>query len=125
MNPKDNFKELQKQWYKKLKDEGFQDIEASNAEMFPRPGRSHVSDDSPDKILAIMEYYSMARSFLIDHEFKSEKHKTIWEYHSEGMSVREISLVMKPLELPGTDKSTIHQTIKSLEKLMKARYLAP
>lgn len=85
---------LQKLWYRRLKEEGFADIEVMD---------SLGSMDSPMMVQtassigarfdsSVEEYYRLARLFLHDAEFESELERHCWQLHSEGIAYREISL---------------------------------
>ncbi len=118
-----NYNKLKKEWYKKLKDSGFNDIEKSTGQI----GRTkpNVTNRNSDQISAIQEYYAMARSFLIDHNFVSEFEKIVWEYHSEGLSLRKISETLEKNKISTLQRDAIHAIVKRLEKLMKSKYLIP
>ncbi len=128
MSRKPSLKSLQKTWYKKLKDSGFKDIEykAGIVEYTNglERGAPNLANMHPTQYQIIEHYYSMARSFLIDHEFSNEVEKTIWEYYSEGLSVRDISTTLNKSKIH-KPKSTVFDIVKRLEKIMKQRYLAP
>jgi hypothetical protein len=104
------FKKLQKQWYKKLKDEGFKDIEYfRNGEPGEwLRGNSKFSDE--ESALAMtpqeeeraninyqttFEYYQAARGLLHNpNNFRSDIDYSVWELHSEGHSLRAIGKFM-------------------------------
>ena len=111
---------LQKLWYKKLKDEGFEDIEKKDGHI----GRTklNLTNRTFDQIEITQQYYSMARSFILDYSFESEVDKVIWEYHAEGISVRMTSDLLKSVGII-KKKSTINNVVRKLEKLMKEKYL--
>lgn len=112
---------LQKIWYKKLKDSGFSDIEKANGSI----GRTKLNLDNRnfDQIEITQQYYSMARSFLIEHHFESELDKVIWEYHIEGISVRNIAKLLSSTDMKIKKKSTVNNIIRRLEQIMKDKYL--
>lgn len=124
MNHKANLAKLQKEWYAKLKENGFHDIEDRKGGV--GRGAPRITNQSPLQIEVIEQYYSMARNFLIDGKFDTDLDKTIWSYHSEGISARDISSTLKS---SGVKKLTsyvkIWQRVKHYEKLMKEKYLAP
>lgn len=83
---------LQRLWYKRLKAEGFADIESMDADgsmdspMMSRTasGLAYRYDES------VEEYYRLARHFLYQGAFESDIAKHCWELHAEGSSYREI-----------------------------------
>lgn len=115
-------KKLQETWYKKLADSGFEDIEADEWNLkksfkstmlktkhgLIRSGRWQASHD----------YYYMAEHFLNSHVFKSKLDRIIWEYHSNGISVRDIGDLLKEVGI-NTSHQTVYITIKGLADIMK------
>lgn len=101
---KDKLINLQKEWYKKLKDEGFEDIEYfDKTSMEPQDwlkGNSKfsgtVSEDQKATETAefnfnsTRDYFLAATHWLITGNFQSPIDKRIWELHSNGESLREI-----------------------------------
>lgn len=120
MSTKTNLEKLQKIWYEKLKKSGFDDIENENGEL--TRGLPRVTNQAPIQIEVIQHYYSWARSFLHEHEFKSEFEKAVWELHSEGIAVRAISVELRRKGYK-KQKDAVWYVVKRLEQLMKAKYL--
>ncbi len=119
---------LQKIWYKKLKDEGFQDIEDSTHAQYNNMSLKLINRTAPNvdglteiQQEMIREYYTRCRHFLNDHQFESDLDKTIWEHYSEGVSVRKISDKLKTNGIV-KKKTAVHQVVKRLEAIMKAKY---
>ncbi len=118
MNPNSkDFKKLQKQWYSKLKDDGFQDIEQDednliqwHSKLFVKTRRDIVTDSKE-------EYYRLAGHFLYDFKFKTRLEKTIWKYHAEGMSIQKITDLLKD-EGYKVYRSGIHKILQRLTNLM-------
>lgn len=81
-----SLKSLQSVWYQKLKDEGFDDIETSF-----QFHSSYFKDLAPKLMLEKEAYFSKASSFLNDFEFYSQLERDVWEMHSKGDTIREIS----------------------------------
>lgn len=125
----EEFKELQKNWYKKLKEEGFVDIEkekhgfksyiyANGAGLVEGKKNQYSATYRNSKI----EYYRAAEHFLNEYKFKSNLDKVIWEYHSNGISTREISKLLADAKVLKTSYTTIWQTVKRIRTLMKKKY---
>jgi hypothetical protein len=97
------FVELQEQWYKKLKDSGFDDIEKNETYLIVNSSSKFNSKRNQvgsmqnviDGINSRTEYYRIAGHFLYDYKFANDLDKFIWELHSEGISVRNITLKLK------------------------------
>lgn len=110
-------KALRKEWYKCLKNEGFEDLESEGGlieEANLRRGR--CSDfDTRDQFDNRFSYYQWARDRLDDGRFDSTKSQLIWEMHSEGMSRREIAPRV------GYENSWISRKLRKIETYLKAR----
>lgn len=116
------FKDLQKLWYKKLKDDGFDDIEKNEYRLklwhsvhFRDPRRS-----DPEVVSARHSYYRIAGQFLFDHKFDTLLEKQIWKHHSEGKSIRDIEKLLAK-ECTGREargRDFIHKTLNILETAM-------
>jgi hypothetical protein len=110
-----DFRRLQQIWYQKLKDEtDFKDIENEydNSKLkswhnfqFKRYLHRHAGKES---------YFQNCRDILNHYPFKKQIHKTIWEMHSEGLSVRHISKQIGTIQ-----KSGIHKIIKMIAQNIK------
>jgi uncharacterized protein YdaT len=88
------FKKLQAEWYKKLKDEGFKDIEDTNSENeFLKDWHSSYfqTRHTPLDFEANAEYYRRATALLNGYEFASELERSVWALHSDGVSLRKIA----------------------------------
>jgi hypothetical protein len=114
---KPNFNKLKATWDKKLKAFGFVDIEDTT---FNNP-QSYTFKD-PLMFKVTQEYFYLAGHFLNDYEFESEIDRIIWEYHSNGLSVREISATLKKVKIK-LSKSAVGNKIKKLADIMKDKYL--
>lgn len=107
--------ELTKQWYQKLKDEGFVDIEESfqyHALYFAQAfGELRHRSDSR------LDYHERAISFLELYEFEDDTEKKLWAMHTMGHTQRQIC---KDLNL---SKGAVYRTIKNLTGIMKEAIL--
>lgn len=114
-------KTLQKVWYKKLKENGFEDIEdtSSPREYLKTWHSSYFQVRYTPEIFDLkQEYYRRASQFLHDHTFVDIIQKKIWELHAEGQSVRAISLALEPLGIQ-MNKDQVHKVVVGLVKQMK------
>lgn len=114
------FKKLQKQWYNRLKESGFEDIENSYGRLSGNTVNRWYYD--PTKVEAKTTYYRYASHFLNEHKFESKVHKYIWTLHAEGCGLREISAKLKALRISKLKKSQIHNIVTELAKLMLEKY---
>lgn len=109
-------KALQKVWYAKLRAEGFNDIEQKTGT------HRHDSDHFAHKRVvarfeATQAYFYNATQFLNDYKFESEYDRAVWEYHSNGLSSREIANTLKKAGLRSNyDKVQI--ITRRLKKIM-------
>lgn len=85
-------KRLQREWYGRLKSDGFRDIERMD-----RDGSmdSPLMENTASSIAAnydssVEEYYRLARMFLNEDFFESPLARFCWGLHSEGVAYREI-----------------------------------
>lgn len=89
-------KSLKSEWYQYLNNTGFIDAEDSNGDFiddkFQAARRSaHIDFNTQIQFDAKFSYYQWAREKLNYGEFRSDTDKLIWEYHSKGLSTRDIS----------------------------------
>ncbi len=84
---------LKSEWYAYLCKTGFVDLEANerNLDSKATANLRHLTQFQEGIFEARRSYYQWAKEKLDYSEFRSEKDKLIWEYHSEGLSTREIS----------------------------------
>jgi hypothetical protein len=119
-----DFKQIQDEWYKKLKDEGFVDIEnsvtlADGKKGYENTGRAgpNLKNKTSEQFEAVLLYYQNCRSFLTCYNFDSDLDRTIWELYSEGVPYRDISkeLIKNNIKL---NKDSVSKIVKRLEKIM-------
>lgn len=72
---------------------------------------------------SVTAYYNMAHHFLTEYQFESELEKVMWEYHAEGLSIRNIVKVLNSTKAINTNRERVWKTIRRLVVLMKERYL--
>ena len=97
MRPTDRaYRDLERLWYNKLKESGFDDIEDSRGE---RPLKSWHStlfqNYGSEQFRAKQLYFECARALIHTHKISTQIEKRIWALHSEGVSIREIMLRVK------------------------------
>jgi hypothetical protein len=122
MKPKrSEYLKFKDEWYKKLKDSGFKDIEYKDGSI--NPAHLRRQQKHPVYREAIEEYYYMCYHFLHEYKFADEIEKVIWEYHTEGIGVRDIADTLRKVKLSKIKKSMVFYILKKLEQEMKSRYL--
>jgi hypothetical protein len=131
-------KQLTKLWYAKLKKQGFVDIEQDEIYLkrwsneFTRKDEN-VNNRSTfnvkpkkvrnkkDEFQGKHDYYYYASHFLNEHKFESERDRIIWEYHTSGISMRNISKLLKRVKIK-ISRDTVNRVISNLAERMKAQY---
>lgn len=110
-------------WYKRLAAEGFKDIENRGGSLNSASPRSFRSKD-PIQRQAIEDYYSICYQFLIEYKFTTEIEKVMWEYHTNGISIRNISKILTGAKVKKISKTSVGEIIRNLEITMKNMYLS-
>lgn len=93
-----DLKALKAKWYRKLEDSGFEDIEdTSSPKEMLRCWHSYYFQIrfTPHAFQEIRTYYQVANEFYKVHKFKNKLERAIWRYHTDGLSAREISSIVK------------------------------
>jgi len=136
-NKTPKFLKLQKSWYKKLAKSGFVDEEQDETylkqpsgimslSLQSTPNLENDTDGRNDRRDAILsqasrqlsespryKYYASCRSFIQKYVFKNKKDRQIFEFHTEGFSIRDIEIKTK------VSRRKVHETIKRLVKVMR------
>ncbi len=122
MSSQASYKKERAKWYAKLKKSGFEDIEANEHSLkswsskFVRADKTSITSWQ-----AKQEYYYQATHFLNSHKFETNLEKAIWEYHANGISVREIASLLNKTKVIKTNRQTIWLVVKKLRSLMKTK----
>lgn len=124
-NKKTKFEQLKAKWYKKLEKSGFEDIESdeNNLKVW---SSIFARKNSPEVWQARAEYYQMATNFLEDYKFSNDVEKIVWEYHSNGISMRDISKLLKKARVKSIpiNRQDIGVLIRKLKNSMYSMYVA-
>lgn len=110
---------LKKEWYEKLKQDEFKDIEGfkeSNVQLrtIQMELDRHKNFQSKEAYEATLNYYQWARSKASEGRFKSPEDRLIWENHAEGLSRRKISPFVS------LDGSWITRKLSRIESYLKS-----
>lgn len=111
-----DLKALQKKWYKKLKDKGFNDIEYP---LNPRQELKEYHDSffkkrySPEMFVQKQRYYELASQLVYTLKFNSERDKKIWAMHAVGTDYATIAKKHK------VSYNTVERTIRKYETFIK------
>lgn len=121
-----DYKKLRQEWYAKLKAEGFNDIETLNGDLkeFSTSGSRNIK-----KVLTQSggwqikeEYYRLASKFLHEYKFNTKLDGIIWEYHTNGISVRNIAKALVEIKIR-TNRTDVWKAVKRLKIKMFDMYL--
>lgn len=112
-----SLKELQKIWYKKLHDSGFEDIEWGSPNSgfltwVPKP-------DSPEELASRQTYYRMCERYLMNFKSLRGPDRFIWKLHSQGATYGEIQKAYNKTYKPKLSIYTIYYRVQEI--LKKAR----
>lgn len=121
--PKTEFDKLQEEWYRKLRESGFNDIESDEFNLKIWSDRFIQQHADPVLWQAKEEYYRLAERFLNEHKFESNLDKVIWEYHANALSARSIAALLAKANIPHKGKDVVWNTIDRLSNCMKRKYL--
>lgn len=116
-----SLKTLQKIWYKKLKDSGFNDIEDTNSpKEFLKTWHSSyfISRYTTESFERKESYYRLCSHFLWDYSFQSNLEREIWRLHSEGMSLRDIAKSLRSQRIK-LNKDNVNKIIVKLVQIMR------
>lgn len=91
----DHFKRLREEWYSKLTESGFNDIE-KDERLKQRSGNSYRTQN-----LTLIEnkqrYFDLLGQWAHEEEFKTEIHRIVMERRSQGVKIKDIVLELKRL----------------------------
>lgn len=109
------FLKLKLEWYDKLKQSGFVDLENPYNEYLPLKQNIRTSTNRFQDFESVEEYYMQCRHFLNVCKTFSQSERQIWALHSEGLSIREIADQVK------LAKTTVSYHILKLRNKMYLR----
>ncbi len=123
---KSDYERLKEVWYKKLKDEGFEDLEHSDGSLNNATPSSIRANNEHTRLKAetTRDYYCMAYYFLNEYEFDTEVDKIMWEYHTNGIPCRQIAKLLNEAKVTKTSRDIVWRKLKKLEAIMKNLYLS-
>jgi hypothetical protein len=119
-----SFQALKLEWYAKLRESGFEDIEQLDGRLksWSQPKKGSFSSQIQTKQQGRQEYYRLAGWFLHENEFDGQLSRDIWEMHSMGCGPKKIYKELlksnSPLRL-----GAVRRILCKLIRDMKQRYL--
>lgn len=121
------FLDLRDEWYAKLKEAGFEDIE-TNLTVTRQPGPLLKGSPSVGDLTRRLwrgdkeDYYRWARAHL--HEMADGRSKSVWELHSEGESIPSIHHRLED-HYPGLTQGLVRKIIGWEEEKMRQKGETP
>ena len=122
-----DFQKLKSKWYDLLAKDGFVDIENADQSLknpssqFAAKKIQHLHGGWQTKAT----YYSLAERFAREYKFSSQDNKTIWTYHSQGLTSPMIAKKLKDRKIKDVTYQSVWEIINRLEVIMLSLYLAP
>ncbi len=116
-------KKLAAIWKEKLKKSGFHDLEIDNKGTLENNSTSGgFLDKRRVTWQSQAEYYQYTTYFLNDYPFNNRIEQIIWEYHSNGMSTRDIANTLNKVRKKKILRMTVWRIVKRLSEKMKEMY---
>lgn len=112
------FRRLQREYYNKLKSEGFRDIENEHGQLIDHQSAADFSQRASFKtgyVEITQEYYTWASSMIEHGRFVTRLDHHIWTLHSEGKSSREIQAET------AIEQTWVCRKIKKIRMYLKAQ----
>ena len=122
---KSDFQKVQDEWYTKLKNDGFVDIEQDedNLKVWSAKFKTAYQKLPKEVWVAKATYYQMAENFLQDYKFATKIERIIWEYHANGISFRDIATTLNKAKVTRTNRDNIWKVVKKLKTKMYTLYV--
>lgn len=115
------FKDLQAKWYRKIKENGFQDIE-KNEEIVRFHGQDFQTQYTPAQFTEKERYFQEAYSLLESDIFLNDLERRIWQLHCVGLSIRKIVVELNregfKIKSNPSEKDTVNKIINEFKGLM-------
>lgn len=117
------FAKLQEKWYKKLKKEGFVDLEDVRGNLWTWSSFYFSCRYTPDRFHDIERFYQEAEVFLHEHPFKNVRDRAVWELFCQGKTVQAISKALKARHFKLVSNTAVFHIINRLTKEMKKKWV--
>lgn len=127
------FIRLQNKWYKKLKDEGFKDIEWLDSSTGLGHDTPYLAGSVSKASVSLNEmhdlqasqaskdqqnYYRICSNYAVYGTFPSKTHRKIFEYHASGLSYRKIARIMTSKHRQPMSYFKVFYIVKALKEEM-------
>lgn len=117
------FKDLKKEWDKKLEKTGFKDIETPDGKLKNYHSVYWGIEERKERALRATGYFDLAMDVFRKHKFKNPKEKLVWLLHAKGNTVRGIEEKFeKWFTEARLGKSAAFKIIKSISKATGMRH---
>lgn len=121
-NQSKSFLKLQRNWYNKLKDSGFEDIEQEDGNLKFWTSTESSGRTTERRAAASEEYYRIAGWFLQEHAFENDFEAMVWQEHSQGHSLATIVEILKKRGIKAY-RDKLARIIRKLIKNMHESYV--
>lgn len=111
------FQKLEAQWYQKLAQQGFNDIEINPDILNNYDGLYFKSKYTPKSFEEKKKYFERATDLENEGIFLDETEQMIWHLHSKGISIRAIVEALKKKGI-SRHKDQVNQIINELQDMM-------
>lgn len=111
------YKQLQREWDRRLAKEGFVDAEQRDGNLKTWSSDYYLNYPDETRREAYAGYFRLAGQFLYSYQFETTVDRLVWEYHSQGKSIREIPKLLWKQRIR-LKKSSVGVIIKRLAKEM-------
>ncbi len=108
-----SYEQLKKDWYKKLEESGFKDIEDDLGLLKDWDSLRFKKSSSgvlPEQMEMIRDHYTRATHLLHEYHFPSLTHRIIWTGYSDGLTLDEIVKQLSKTKHP-LKRSQVHKII--------------
>lgn len=116
------YEELRKIWYAKLEKSGFQDAEDDYGHLKVYHSYKFMDksfDHTPEQMELVQAYYSQAGQLLEEFKWKDRTHRKVWELHTQGKTLLEISAALPKARCRPLKKSQIDRIVKQYQQYIK------
>lgn len=116
----DEYKRLRDEWYQRLKDFGFEDIEQEDGRLKAWHSTRFLGFNKAnfENQQARHDYYYHAYQFLHSHQFEKEIHRIIWEEHTKCIGPKNIAQALNESGAYKTNHNEVWKIIKHYKKIL-------
>lgn len=108
---------MKREWYSYLNKTGFKDLEKSEYQLKTYSSSLDNNQEIQNKYVyeAKQNYFMWASTQVYQKDFKSNRDKIMWEFHSEGLTSKEIAPRF------GLEDSWVRRNVSKIRKYLKTQ----